>query len=75
MEIQVQDGHISRSYRMNIKEAKYYKHDITKENDGIFVTLNGSDVSMSVPMSEANTDYQEILKQVKEGTLTIKDAD
>ena len=75
MEIQVQDGHISRSYRMNIKEAKYYKHDITKENDGIFVTLNGSDVSMSVPMSEANTDYQEILRQVKEGTLTIKDAD
>ena len=75
MEIQVQDGHISRRYRMNIKEAKYYKHDITKENDGIFVTLNGSDVSMSVPMSEANTDYQEILKQVKEGTLTIKDAD
>ena len=60
---------------MNIKEAKYYKHDITKENDGIFVTLNNSDVTLSVPMSEANTDYAEILKQVKEGTLTIKDAD
>lgn len=60
---------------MNIKEAKYYKHDITKENDGIFVTLNNSDVTLSVPMSEANTDYAEILRQVKEGTLTIKDAD
>ena len=60
---------------MNIKEAKYYKHDITKENDGIFVTLNDSDVIMSVPMDEDNSDYQEILKQVKEGTLTIKDAD
>ena len=75
MEIQVQDGHIIRSYRMNIKEAKYYKHDITKENDGIFITLNDSDAIMSVPMSEANTDYQEILKQVKEEGLTIKDAD
>jgi len=60
---------------MNIKEAKYYKHDITKENDGIFVTLNGSDVSMSIPLKESNADYQEIQKQVKEGTLTIKDAD
>ena len=60
---------------MNIKEAKYYKHDITKENDGIFVTLNDSDVSISIPLKESNADYQEILKQVKEGTLTIKDAD
>ena len=60
---------------MNIKEAKYYKHDITKENDGIFVTLNDSDVIMSVPLDEDNSDYQEILKQVKEGKLTIKDAE
>ena len=60
---------------MNIKEAKYYKHDITKENDGIFVTLNDSDVIMSVPMDEDNRHYAEILKQVKEGTLTIKDAE
>ena len=28
-----------------------------------------------VPMSEDNADYAEIQKQVKEGTLTIKDAD
>ena len=28
-----------------------------------------------VPINLENTDYQEILKQVKEGTLTIKDAD
>ena len=60
---------------MNIKEVKYYKHDITKENDGIFVTLNDSDVIMSVPMDEDNRHYAEILRQVKEGTLTIKDAD
>ena len=60
---------------MNIKEAKYYKHNITKENDGIFVTLNDSDVSMSIPLKESNAEYQEILRQVKEEGLTIKDAD
>ena len=60
---------------MNIKEAKYYNHNITKENDGIFVTLNDSDVSMSIPLKESNAEYQEILRQVKEEGLTIKDAD
>ena len=60
---------------MNIKEAKYYKHNITKENDGIFVTLNDSDVSMSIPLKESNAEYQEILRQVKEEGLTIKDAE
>ena len=60
---------------MDIKEAKYYKHDITKENDGILVTLNDSDSTISIPMDVANSDYAEILKQVKAGTLTIKDAD
>jgi len=60
---------------MNIKEAKYHKSEITKENVSIFITLNNSNATMSVPMDEDNTDYQEILRQVKEGTLTIKDAD
>ena len=31
--------------------------------------------NMFVPLDPRQTDYQEILKQVKEGTLTIKDAD
>tara|TARA_B100000575_G_scaffold289942_1_gene292671 strand:- start:2090 stop:2272 length:183 start_codon:yes stop_codon:yes gene_type:complete len=60
---------------MNIKEAKYHKNEITKENVSIFVTLNNSNALMSVPMDEDNTDYAEILKLVKEGKLTIKDAD
>ena len=60
---------------MNIKEAKYHKNEITKENVSISITLNNSNALMSVPMDEDNTDYQEILRQVKEGTLTIKDAD
>ena len=45
---------------MNIKEAKYYKHNITKENDGIFVTLNDSDVSMSIPLKESNAEYRPV---------------
>ena len=32
-------------------------------------------VTHFVPINEENTDYQEILRQVKEGTLTIKDPD
>lgn len=60
---------------MNIKEAKYHKNEITKENVSIFITLNNSNALMSVPMDENNSDYQEILKQVKEKKLTIKEAD
>ena len=60
---------------MNIKEAKYHKSEITKENVSISITLNNSNALMSVPMDEDNTDYQEILRQVKEEGLTIKDAE
>ena len=58
---------------MNIKEAKYIKN---QENRvcGIKVTLEDNTV-MQVPRSVDNSDYAEILEQVKAGTLTIKDAD
>ena len=39
----------------------------------IKATIDGTE--MFVPTDPANTDYAEILKQVNEGTLTIKDAD
>ena len=66
---------------MNIKSAKYIKN--FKVEDGkevilepIAITVNYEDGSIwDVPMSEDNTDYEKILKQVKEGTLTIADAD
>jgi len=60
---------------MDIKEAKYHKDEITKENVSISITLNNSNALMSVPMDEDNTDYQEILRQLDAGTLTIKDAE
>ena len=44
------------------------------ESDVLVVTFD-DDVTRIVPKDINNTDYQEILKQVKEGTLTIKDAE
>ena len=60
---------------MNIKTAQYFK-DITGKVSSIQVTLvDKPNLSVSVPLDPANTDYAEILKQVAAGTLTIKDAD
>ena len=56
-----------------ITDAQYIKDEATEKNDIIFCTING--VESSVPLDEENADYTEILKQVADGTLTIKDAD
>jgi len=63
---------------MEIKTAQYLKEHATlgdgKTITSIKVSLeNGSE--MIVPLSETNADYIEIMKQVKAGTLTIKEAD
>tara|TARA_Y100000114_G_scaffold112775_1_gene106643 strand:+ start:625 stop:801 length:177 start_codon:yes stop_codon:yes gene_type:complete len=58
---------------MNITNAKYNKSKLTKENTSISCVINGRHVC--VPMSLGNTDYKEILKQVEEGKLKIKDAE
>ena len=39
----------------------------------VTATVDGKNIS--IPTSSNNSHYAEILKQVKEGTLTIKDAD
>ena len=61
---------------MNITEAKYQLKDEDVE-DGtdnyILTTIDGK--KLSVPLDPNNRHYAEILKQVKEGTLTIKDAE
>ena len=56
---------------MNITSAQYIKFE--GQNNTIKVVVDG--ITKFVPLDPANTDYAEILKQVKEGTLTIKDAD
>ena len=56
---------------MNITQAQYHKSN--NVNVSIRATINGTE--MSIPLDPANTDYALILKLVKEGKLTIKDAD
>ena len=56
---------------MEIKDAKY--NSFEDKNVSIQATIDG--VEMSVPLDTANRHYAEILRQVKEGTLTIQDAD
>ncbi len=59
---------------MEIKEAKYFNDPDTKKPLSINV-IDVNDVKWGVPLDPANSDYAEIQRQVKEGTLTIKDAD
>ena len=58
---------------MEIKNAKYIKDRIEKENVGISATIDGEDVT--VPLDPNNRHYREVLKQVEEKTLTIADSD
>ena len=58
---------------MNISEAQYVKNIITEENDSINIVCDGQVIF--VPLDPNNRHYAEILKQVKEGKLTIKDAE
>lgn len=68
---------------MNIISAQYLQDRVydpdtdTSSLDGInraiIVTIDGA--TMTVPLSEGNSDYQEIMRQVEEGTLTIAEAD
>ena len=57
---------------MNITDAQYKKNPDGNVNS-IMATIDGT--VWSIPLEPDNTFYEEILKQVKEGTLTIKDAD
>ena len=58
---------------MNITEVKHEFDETSKKNVGYVATIDG-EVS-SVPLDAGNRHYIEIQRQVKEGTLTIKDAE
>ena len=58
---------------MIIKDAKYFKDPITEKNIMLTANIDGKD--LSVPLDPENRHYAEILKQVQDKTLTIKDAD
>ena len=59
--------------QMNITLAKYIADVTTNENTAIKATIDG--VTMSVPLDPANRHYDEIMRQVAAGDLTILDAD
>ena len=58
---------------MIIKSAQYIVDLDGTTKIAIQATID--DINSAVPLDPANRHYAEILKQVKEGTLTIKDAD
>ena len=58
---------------MNITSAKYMKDPMIGKNASIDIIINNE--KLCVPLDPNNRHYEEILKQVKEGTLKIEDAD
>ena len=59
---------------MTITNAKYNADQYDgSENVSINATIDG--VEMSVPLCEGNRHYDEIMRQVDAGTLTIEDAE
>ena len=59
---------------MNIENAKYVQ-DITiqSEKKSIVATIDG--IQLAVPMDPTNRHYDEIMRQVEAGTLTIEEAE
>ena len=58
---------------MIITNAQYHIDPETNENSSISCTYNG--VLTNVPLVVGNKHYDEIMRQVDAGTLTIADAD
>ena len=54
--------------------CKFNQHSTESEPSSITLT-DGSGVVLCIPIDPDNTDYQEVMEKVKEGTLTIKDAE
>ena len=59
---------------LEIKSAKYYTDLDGETNIGIIMTLK-DDTVFYVPLSQYNTHYKEIMRQVEAGELTIEEAD
>ena len=57
--------------KMNITSAQYV--EMYGQNNTIKIVVDG--VTSSVPIVSGNKEYDEILRQVADGTLTIADAD
>ena len=58
---------------MEITNAQYFTDELSNENLSINCIINGE--QHSVPIKVGNRHYDEIMRQVDAGTLTIADAD
>ena len=58
---------------MNITSATYQRDIADTENVGIIAVIDGE--TLYVPLVSGNRHYDEIMKQVEAGDLTIADAD
>ena len=58
---------------MNITSAQYVLSLVTNQNESIVATIDGTE--MIVPLAPGNRHYDEIMRQVAAGDLTIQDAD
>ena len=59
--------------KMNFTFVKYQKDSITGENVSLEVILDEQEIY--VPIAEGNRHYDEIMRQVEAGELTIEEAD
>ena len=58
---------------MNITSAQYVAHPIDGTNGSIEAVVDGK--TIYVPLKAGNRHYDEVMRQVEAGTLTIADAD
>ena len=58
---------------MNITSAQYLADPLEGGNSGIVAVIEGGTVY--VPLDAGNRHYDEIMRQVEAGTLTMQDAD
>ena len=62
---------------MEYKNARYRKDPMDSNDKNPYITISAEvgDKFISIPCIVGNRHYDEVMKQVKAGTLTIKDAD
>ena len=59
---------------MTISDAQYIK-DLFGSDNNVSIKATIDDKEVTVPLDPANRHYDEIMKQVAAGDLTIQDAD
>jgi hypothetical protein len=59
---------------MTISDAQYIK-DLFGSDNNVSIKATIDDKEVTVPLDPANRHYDEIMKQVEAGDLTIADAD